>query len=67
MQDYKVRNMAEALEILDYVIDLYNNDRLHNSLGNLVPSFVHSTKIKTERLWKNYYKKKAIIVNQLQD
>jgi len=67
LQDYKARNMVEAKEILDYVIDLYNNDRPHNSLGNLVPNFVHSTKIKTERLWKNYYKKRATIVNQLQD
>lgn len=67
LQDYTARNMAEAREILDYAIDLYNNDRPHNSLGNLVPSFVHSTKIKTERLWKNYYKKRTTIVNQLQD
>jgi transposase InsO family protein len=64
LQDYKARNMAEAREILDYVIDLYNNDRQHNSIGNLTPSYVHSTKVKTERLWKNYYKKRSIIVNQ---
>jgi len=67
LQDYKARNMAEAREILDYVIDLYNNDRQHNSIGNLTPSYVHRTKVKTERLWKNYYKKKPTIVNQLQD
>lgn len=67
LQDYKARNMTEARLILDFVIDLYNNDRQHNSLGNLVPSFVHRTKVKTERLWKNYYKKRPTIVNQLQD
>ena len=67
LQDYKARNMVEARLILDFVIDLYNNDRQHNSLGNLVPSFVHSTKVKAERLWKNYYKKRPTIVNQLQD
>jgi putative transposase len=67
LQDYTARNMAEAKEILEYVIDLYNNDRPHNSIGNLVPSFVHSTKIKTDKLWKNYYKKRPTIVNQLQN
>lgn len=65
--DYIARNLIEAKEKLAYVIDLYNNDRPHNSLGNHVPSFVHSTKIKTERLWKNYYKKRTTIVNELQD
>ena len=67
LQDYKARNMVEARLILDFVIDLYNSDRQHNSLGNLVPDFVHRTKVKTERLWKNYYKKRPTIVNQLQD
>lgn len=67
LQDYTARNLVEAREILDYVIDLYNNDRPHNSLGNHVPSFVHNSKIKTKRLWKNYYKKRTTIVKQLQD
>ncbi|MGY3053151.1 hypothetical protein ACVWYG_003868, partial [Pedobacter sp. UYEF25] len=39
------------------------------SIGNLTPNQVHHSKtaIKTERLWKNYYRKIPTIVNQLQD
>lgn len=67
LQDYKVKNIKEAKKALDFVVKLYNEQRPHNSISNLVPSIVHQQNIKTERLWKNYYKKNPIIVNQLQD
>jgi putative transposase len=34
------------------------------SIGNLTPNQVHQNNIKTEKLWKNYYVKSPIIVNQ---
>ncbi len=64
LQDYKVKNIKEAKKVLDFVVKLYNEDRPHNSIGNLLPNQVHKEKIKTERLWKNYYKKNPISVNQ---
>jgi len=39
------------------------------SISNFTPNHIHQTKtkIKTERLWKNYYRKQPTIVNPLQD
>ncbi|KAA6309342.1 hypothetical protein EZS27_039146 [termite gut metagenome] len=36
-------------------MDLYNNQRPHQSIGYMVPAFVHQTNLQTERKWKNYY------------
>ena len=67
LNDYQVDNVREAKELLDTVIQLYNNERPHMSIGNLTPNQVHQNNIKTEKLWKNYYVKSSIIVNQYQD
>ena len=67
LNDYQVDNVREAKELLDTVIHLYNNERPHMSIGNLTPNQVHQNNIKTEKLWKNYYVKSPIIVNQYQD
>ena len=67
LNDYQVDNIKEAKELLDAVIQLYNNERPHMSIGNLTPNQVHQNNIKTEKLWKNYYVKSSIIVNQYQD
>ena len=66
---YEVNNIKEARELLDRVIQLYNNDRPHLSISNLTPNQVHHSQnpLKTEKLWKNYYQKKTIFVNQCQD
>lgn len=64
LNDYQVENLEEAKELLDVVIQLYNNERPHMSIGNLTPNQVHQNNIKTEKLWKNYYVKSSIIVNQ---
>ena len=60
LETYKVKNIEEAKELLDRVIELYNNDRPHMSISNLTPNQVHFSEkpIKTKRLWKNYYQKK---------
>jgi transposase InsO family protein len=36
------------------VIDLYNNQRPHQSIGYMVPALIHQTGQKTECKWKNY-------------
>jgi putative transposase len=64
LNDYQVDNLEEAKELLKAVIQLYNNERPHMSIGNLTPNLVHQNNIKTEKLWKNYYLKSPIIVNQ---
>lgn len=65
--DKAVKSIKQAEEILQEAVSLYNEDRPHNSIGNLVPNYVHENKTETKKLWKNYYKKNHTIVNQLQD
>ena len=67
LQDYTVNTITEAKKVLTFVVNLYNEERPHNSIGNLLPNQVHKQNLKTERLWKNYYRKNPIIVNQFQD
>lgn len=67
LQDYTVNTITEAKKVLDFVVKLYNEERPHMSISNLLPNQVHKQNLKTEKLWKNYYSKKRIIVNQIQD
>ena len=62
-------NIKDARELLDSVIQLYNNDRPHLSISNHTPNQVHhsTNPLKTEKLWKNYYQKKVIFLVQCQD
>lgn len=56
---YDINNKTEASVLLEQVIELYNNQRPHMSLGNLVPEKVHSKQLKKgNKKWKNYYQKK---------
>ncbi|HMT77561.1 MAG TPA: integrase core domain-containing protein, partial [Saprospiraceae bacterium] len=66
---YEVSDIKQAKELLDIVISLYNSDRPHMSISNLTPNQIHHSlnSIKTEKLWKNYYRKNATSVNQFQD
>ncbi|GAA4273186.1 integrase core domain-containing protein [Aquimarina gracilis] len=57
LTDYQVENIHEANQLLKVVVNLYNNERPHMSIGNLTPNQVHQNNLKTEKLWKNYYKK----------
>ncbi len=65
LQDYKVSNIKQAKKVLKFVVKLYNEKRPHNSISNLVPSDVHENNVKTKKIWKNYYKQKAIILNKI--
>jgi len=64
LQDYTVNTITEAKKVLIFAVKLYNEERPHMSIGNLPPNQVHEQNLKTEKLWKNYYKKNPIIVNQ---
>ena len=64
LNDYEVKNIKEAKKVLAFVVDLYNKERPHMSIGNLYPEEVHENNLKTEKLWKNYYKKNPTFVNQ---
>jgi transposase InsO family protein len=58
---YTVDTFEEAIELLDKVVDLYNEERPHMTIGNLSPQKVHSGELqKGEQKWKNYYSKKQI-------
>lgn len=65
--DYSVKDIKEAKKVLAFVVHLYNQERPHSSIGNLMPNQVHENNLITEKLWKNYYRKKSTIVNQFQD
>ena len=67
LTDCPVKSIEDARIILARAVQLYNEDRPHMSIGNLYPSQVHERSLKTVKLWKNYYKIKPTIVNQLQD
>ena len=69
LYDYDINTITEAKDLLASVVNLYNQQRPHMSIGNLTPEHIHQLKepIKTEKLWKNYYVKKQTPVNLLQD
>ena len=66
LDSYDIETIKDAHELLKTVVDLYNNERPHMSIGNLTPNQIHHSNqpIKTEKLWKNYYEKKTTFVNQ---
>lgn len=67
LHEYKVNSISEAQVLLKHVVELYNDDRPHMSIGNLTPNQIHQNPIITEKLWKNYYKKYKGHANILQD
>ena len=69
LETYDIDTIKQAKELLKAVVELYNSERPHMSISNLTPNHIHhsKTKIKTEKLWKNYYQKQTTFVNPLQD
>lgn len=65
--DYDIDSFLQAQELLKSVVELYNNDRPHMSLGMLTPDQVHEKSLKPEKVWRNYYQKNHNLVNPLQD
>ena len=50
---YQLNDFHEANELLDQVIQLYNEERPHMSIGNKFPSVIHLSNQQTKKLWKN--------------
>ena len=69
LETYEINNLKDAKGLLQAVVDLYNNERPHMSISIFTPNSIHHSKnrIKTERLWKNYYRKQNTFVNTFQD
>jgi hypothetical protein len=69
LETYTIDNLKDAKSLLKTVVELYNSERPHMSIGNFTPNTIHysKNKIKSEKLWKNYYRKNPIIVNPIQD
>jgi len=69
LDSYEVRTLKEAKQLLRSVVELYNSERPHMSIGNQTPTKIHHSKtdLKPEKLWKNYYRQKPTFVNQEQD
>lgn len=65
--DYQLKDIKEAKALLKEVVELYNTERPHMSIGNLTPNQVHNKPMKVEKLWKNYYQRKNKFVNQSKD
>lgn len=65
LDNYEVESVQQARDLLARSVGLYNHERPHMSIGNFTPEEVHQSKqtIKPEKLWRNYYQKKATIVN----
>ena len=63
LDGYEVNTLHVAKQLLDRVIEVYNNERPHMSLGNLTPNQVHENpSINVENIWK-----KRRTVNLIQD
>lgn len=62
---YQVSCLQEAKQSLEKVVNLYNHDRPHMSIGNHTPVQVHDATITREikKLWKNYYQENLAFVN----
>ena len=54
LYDYKPDSWKDMVTYTSKIIDLYNNQRPHQSIGYMVPEVIHQTGLKTERKWKNY-------------
>jgi transposase InsO family protein len=62
LNNYIINDLNQAKALLSYAVRLYNDDRPHSSISNMIPSILHENNTQTKRLWKNYY-----TVNQYQD
>lgn len=58
LECYKVYSFEEARDLLENVIELYNQERPHMTIGNLTPQKVHIKELERgDQKWKNYYTK----------
>ncbi len=65
LNHYILKNCKEVQKQLEQAVILYNSQRPHMSCNMITPNIIHENNIKTQKLWKNYYQQKTIIVNPL--
>ena len=58
--DVKPDSWKKTVDFVGRIIDLYNNQRPHQSIGYMVPAQVHQTGMQTKRMWKNYYRSRNV-------
>ena len=51
----KIGTRPEYSSILERLIDFYNNERPHMSIGMQTPEVAHAQTGEQRRSWKNYY------------
>lgn len=52
LECYEVKSIKEARELLAKVVELYNSERPHMSIGNKIPEKVHTGGHTGNKLWK---------------
>ena len=52
----KLTSPEMARNTIDKIVYLYNNERPHESIGNLTPAAARSTLLKPKKRWKNYWR-----------
>lgn len=67
MYKHTIRDINHARKLLYATVEIYNTQRPHLSCDMLTPEQIHNQSQTPKRLWKTYYRKKATIVNPVQD
>lgn len=62
LNHYHIKSKKEITQKLQQAVQQYNQNRPHLSCNMLTPEDVYQNNLPTERLWKNYYRQKPIIV-----
>lgn len=57
LDNYSIDTLEQANQLLKQVIDLYNNERPHMSLGHLKPEQIHRGLMRADKKWKSYPRK----------
>lgn len=52
----KLTSQDVARKVIDKIVYLYNNERPHESIGNLTPAAARSATQQPQKLWKNYWR-----------
>jgi putative transposase len=66
LKHYPIINQSEAMELMEIIVERYNQKRPHQSINMLTPEVVHQQKILVNRRWSKQ-KELINIVNQYQD
>jgi len=51
-----LKSKEQARKVIDKIVYLYNNERPHESIGNMTPAAARSASGQPKKLWKNYWR-----------